>query len=112
MTFPDALNVLRKGRKIGGEEKEAVQIVKHEIVQGSNFALTVATLAAELTDSTNPAFSYHILRSILESGSEKIEGNIALRGLFINKILSSNSVREGIIKCMVALAACTKVTGE
>src|ERR1700722_4694412 len=112
MTLPDAIDVLRKGRKVGREEEEAMNAIKLEIVSSGNIRLTFATLAARLTESTNPTFSYRIMRCILEAGGEKIEDDIALRGLFIRKVLSNTTVREGLIKCMVALSACTKVTGE
>lgn len=112
MTFNEAIDVLKKGRKIGDEEQNAIDTINSELVLTKNTRLTFATLVARLTDSTNPAFSYRVLGCILESGGEKMEDDITLRGLFIRKTLSSTTVREGISRCMVALAACTKVKGN
>jgi hypothetical protein len=109
MTFTEAIDVLKRGRKAGDLEKEARNTIAFEIRSGENLSLTLTTLAVELTQSTNPAFSYQILRSILASENEKIEDDVAMQFL---KIPSSNSVRQGIAKCIVALSACTKFTGE
>jgi len=126
MNFSEAIEVLKSGSPDRAIKEEAFEAIKSEIKDSSSVSLSklvncsplslvLATLATELTGSTSPAFSYRILRALLESivlGKNEIEDDIALRGLFINKQLGTDTVKDGLWKCMVALGACTKVYGE
>ncbi len=126
MTLDEAIDVLKQGRSFGVPEREAFDVLKDEISNSSSvspdtehdcsdLALILGKLSCELLNSTNPAFSYQILQALLESlvmGKTEIENNLMLRGLFINKQLGSETVKDGLWKCMVALGACTKVTGD
>jgi hypothetical protein len=114
MNFTEALDVLRKGNGLDPTENEAVEVVRSEIAEGDGIDLqvTLTTLGNELVNSKNPSFSHQILQAILASGNEKIEEDIILQGLFIKKTLGSESVLDGVFKCMIALGSCTKVFGD
>ncbi len=118
--------MLKQGRSYGAPEREAFDALKSEISNSntasreaqhdiSDLALILGKLSCELLNSTNPAFSYQILQALLESiamGKTEIENNFMLRGLFINEQLGSETVKDGLWKCLVALGACTKVAGD
>jgi polygalacturonase len=126
MNLTEAIEVLKTEKPLSPIANEAVETIKTEIencsavsisesIDCSPLGMLAAKLVGLLLNSTNPAFSYQILRALIESivlGKTELEDDFSLKGLFINKQLGSETVHDGLRKCMVALGNCTNVTGE
>jgi len=126
MDLTEAIEVLKTEKPLSPLALEAVETIKNEIegcsavsinesIDCSPLGMLATKLVCLLLNSTNPAFSYQILRALLESivlGKTELEDSFSLKSLFINKQLGSETVRDGLWKCMVALGNCTNVTGK
>ena len=110
MNFTEAIEILKKPNERKIHQEIAIETIKEEIITGSS--LTLSLVANEIKQSLDPVLSYQLMRALLNSGTDRIESNVLLRSLFINKTLASESVKDGLWKCMVALAACTRAVDD